>query len=416
MKSFYFVLYSVALWALAGCDSGPKPLPVINADHPSGSIELALSDILEDIRIVPLETTDASLVTSGGSSIMFVTDRYIIASGTDKVLLFDKDGRYLKSILNKGNGPNEYQYLNGLLMDEVHDILYYRDPMKRESIYRLSLPEIKYLDPFVPTVERFNPLRIDAQGRMYGFPVSAVLRIGGENPEKPDSTSSVLLLRQDPSDNSLQSFSGHRPYQIQSTGLSMALYRENLHFFNFSYSDTLFRLSQDKLQPLGVFSLQNRMKRLEAVSAEGDDLRLLYAYRNGIVMQTVHTGLDISHDSAGEISSISVRNHTVGVYHFDHQGHFQTLKKLYIDPLALEVDVETFFSNQREGRSNPISPMLQTSGNWGYIVVDALNIMDLMQNALDQNKLSSAQRKSLEGVLAQLEEDSNSVLILGRIK
>ena len=415
MKPFALVLCTIMLFALAACDSAPKTLPVIDADHPSGSIELALSDILEDIRIVPLETTDASLVMSSGG-ILSVTDRYIIAYGTDKVLLFDKDGRYLKSILNKGNGPNEYQNLTGLLMDEARGILYYRDFMGQGAIFRLSLPDGKFFDPITPAVERFNPLSIDAQGRLYGFPVSSTLRLVDGSTEKADSTSSALLLRQDPSDNSFQTFSGHRSFHNQGVGISMLLYNNNLHFFNFSYSDTLFRLSQDALQPLGVFSLQNRMKKLEAVSSEGDDLRLLYAYRDGIMMQTNHSGLNISYDNSGTISGITVLTSIVGLYHFDRQGNFHSLKKLHIDPLGLDIDVDTFLENRKARKPIPISPILQTSGNWGYIVVDALNIMELIQNALDQNKLGSAQQKSLEDVLAQLEEDSNSVLIVGRIK
>jgi hypothetical protein len=58
------------------------------------------------VRTIPLELTDLSLLQEI-QSVEFIDDK-ILVYNTDIVFIFDKDGRYLSRINNKGSGPGEY--------------------------------------------------------------------------------------------------------------------------------------------------------------------------------------------------------------------------------------------------------------------------------------------------------------------
>jgi hypothetical protein len=72
--------------------------------------EMYLSEVAEDIDFVPLETTDECVI--GREPKLFFSDKYILVyDGQQKaIFLFDKNGKYLRKIGNRGQGPGEYLY------------------------------------------------------------------------------------------------------------------------------------------------------------------------------------------------------------------------------------------------------------------------------------------------------------------
>lgn len=83
-----------------------------------------LPDILKCVRYVPLETGAECLVPEIRQCIM--TDKYVyLDSGSefDRVLIFDRDGRFVGSI-NSGRGPGEIVKLNNISYDEkAHELM-----------------------------------------------------------------------------------------------------------------------------------------------------------------------------------------------------------------------------------------------------------------------------------------------------
>lgn len=75
------------------------------------TIDLPLSELLsQDYQLVPLETTDSSLINKIDKVI--IEDNYIfILDGfsTDKVKCFSKEGKFIRKIGNMGSGPGEYR-------------------------------------------------------------------------------------------------------------------------------------------------------------------------------------------------------------------------------------------------------------------------------------------------------------------
>lgn len=126
--------------ALAGCvqsDLSNKPIAFdVTANYPEK--ELVLQDFM-DVEYVPLQTTD-EFVTQGdvaaiGDSVILVKN-YI---NDGKIYVFDrKTGQGLRIINRRGQGAEEYTYINSIVLDEKHEEMFVNDAtLKKIFVYDL---------------------------------------------------------------------------------------------------------------------------------------------------------------------------------------------------------------------------------------------------------------------------------------
>lgn len=129
------------LAALAGCGKGNKEADIItidvNASHPEK--ELMLQDFM-DVEYVPLETTD-EFITQG--DVMDIGEKYIIVknwNNSGDIFIFDrKSGKGIRKINRKGQGAEEYTFINGVILDEDADEMFVNcTPTKKIYVYDLS--------------------------------------------------------------------------------------------------------------------------------------------------------------------------------------------------------------------------------------------------------------------------------------
>lgn len=72
------------------------------------SVQMDLSDFVDSISVIPLATTDASLIKHV-SRLVYVNGCFYINDNQGKILAFDRSGTFLFSTETlAGNGPNEY--------------------------------------------------------------------------------------------------------------------------------------------------------------------------------------------------------------------------------------------------------------------------------------------------------------------
>ncbi len=97
--------------------------------------QILLSKIAINIKSVYLESTSNSLIGRVDQVIIDTINDLVIISDDmiDQILIFDSNGKYLKKISKKGEGPGEY--------NEIDDIAYFP---KTKSIYLfdMNLPKI----------------------------------------------------------------------------------------------------------------------------------------------------------------------------------------------------------------------------------------------------------------------------------
>jgi|GEM_PF-633850 len=127
MKQYFNYLIFVAL-LLASC-SGKKSgnLPEFPVDFGQNiESQLPLSEITESIEAIELEMTDESVIDPrpGLMQRIIISDNLLIIAQSKKIFVFDRNGKFIRSIGSKGQGPGEYISINSIAYDESNKLLF----------------------------------------------------------------------------------------------------------------------------------------------------------------------------------------------------------------------------------------------------------------------------------------------------
>lgn len=101
--------------------------------------KLNLSSLVQDLRVVKLETGDECLVTGGAE--YFVGDRCILVSQNDRIILFDQYGHFSRVVALKGRGPREFNQVDDFTVDEGRGFIYI---LEYDNIKIFSLSDSLY--------------------------------------------------------------------------------------------------------------------------------------------------------------------------------------------------------------------------------------------------------------------------------
>ena len=121
-----FLIVTNVLYILA-CQSETQKesLKIIPVDI-NQNVPVKLSEIASDIKMVSLELTDESII--GYIQKLIFQDELLIVwdnhPGDTKILIFDCNGKYIRRISNKGQGPREFEYINDISFDIKENIIY----------------------------------------------------------------------------------------------------------------------------------------------------------------------------------------------------------------------------------------------------------------------------------------------------
>lgn len=117
----------------------------INTDNDSYYEKTAinLDDYLEgEIKLVSLETNDSCLVSETDK--VYPSENFIYVYSVDRILLFDYNGGFIKSITRKGSGPGEIVYLADCAVDSKDRNLFCVQQDEKDSIMVFDVNTGKY--------------------------------------------------------------------------------------------------------------------------------------------------------------------------------------------------------------------------------------------------------------------------------
>ena len=120
MKCLVVCLFCALLCSCGGQKN--EGIPVVDLSKTVGEIDLKLSDLLENIRLVPLETRPDVLLPGHFST--WVGEKYIVTLGEDAIHLFTVDGKYVRKLAQQGRGPEEYPYVISFCVDQQERYAY----------------------------------------------------------------------------------------------------------------------------------------------------------------------------------------------------------------------------------------------------------------------------------------------------
>ena len=274
--------------------------------------ELKVSHLGKNIRYVPLETTDSSLIGSG-CKIKLLGDK-IVASygnrGESHCFLFDREtGKFLREIGHKGNDPRGYNSPIGYVHPVSGDIYFQKQPNKLikynqdgEFLGEVEIPG-RLNNGFYPLLTKEGMLVYG--GETFNSQTPSQLYYLDEAKGK---TGDVALPGAQDSDtvtpdqiNGLSVYAGLGAYgllgytgaiKIEFKNGTQGLYAYNYpavwsmedHFhFHEALGDTIYQVKGTKLEPYRIFNLgERKLLEEEHGKKEGNEEKLAIAY----VMET----------------------------------------------------------------------------------------------------------------------------------
>lgn len=136
-KSLLFMVF-LQILLFIGCKRNSQKLKIheniklINVQRPLEDKFLTSSDYFDSIDIVPLETTEKSLIASINRIIVYNDNIYILDRKSNSVLVFNISGSFTFRIKSIGRGPGEYMQVGDFCVDLENEkiVVYAHDPMK----------------------------------------------------------------------------------------------------------------------------------------------------------------------------------------------------------------------------------------------------------------------------------------------
>lgn len=143
MNRIFFIF--TLLLCFLGCKEKPKEFDIPSFDLMSNLQKAKLSDFVDSVQYIPLETNDSSLI--GSISRVIATSHYIFIGDrvTNSVLVFSKQGEFLNKIYRQGRGPEEYVRLYDFDVNEKDSSIYFYCGSKIQiydymGIYKQTIP------------------------------------------------------------------------------------------------------------------------------------------------------------------------------------------------------------------------------------------------------------------------------------
>lgn len=120
MKTYFVSLLMIILLVVSCKNSNHSKsvLPYqVNLERDINNISsMPLSTLGSSLEYIPLETDTACLIEN--ISNVFVSDSFIYVNDGNRLLLFGRNGKYLRQIGSSGRGPGEYSRIGDFIIDE----------------------------------------------------------------------------------------------------------------------------------------------------------------------------------------------------------------------------------------------------------------------------------------------------------
>ena len=125
MKQYYYYLLISGFLLFSCTEVKEGDLPVIPVDIVNNTVsQLPLSEIAETITAIELELTDESLIHPKYIKRIILSDDMVIIAQTSNIFIFNRNGKFIRSIGSKGQGPGEYMEIRNMAFDEKNKRLF----------------------------------------------------------------------------------------------------------------------------------------------------------------------------------------------------------------------------------------------------------------------------------------------------
>ncbi len=227
--------------------------------------ELYLSDIADSIGYVKLETLAECLIGNGNALVR--NDRiFFKMSNPDRILIFNKDGKYITKLDSVGKGPGEYTGIFQWTVSPSGEYIAFSD-LATQTIF-LYTSEGDFINKTRGTIMWYSGFYFINEKEL----LVCTMEVMNQGPDFP------VLLRYSDDLTSIDSILTKEWIGISTLppglpGISISFYGYNGRFFyKERAADTLYELNDKmKLQPRFVFDLANKSMDLNTAHSQNRD-------------------------------------------------------------------------------------------------------------------------------------------------
>lgn len=362
-------------------DVNGEPLTVCPIDMLEDTVNLPLSALVEESRLVKLDNREEALV--GHGAITF-SDNYILMMANRNIpcKLFRKDGTYINKVGSIGQGPGEYQNLYDAQIDEKGGHIYLLPwPTNRILVYDLQ----GKFERHIPLNKKYANM-IAPKG---AFHVDA---------EKNRISVVALPFPNLPVVAWVQDMEGNFIHEIPAPHLRIA--------FDFSNEVLAPKATEDALSFHISTFFEPRQDTLYHLNAEQGKLIPRFTIDFGNREIGPHLFYELPHHYYGYVSEIKQTNENL--FDYDNIRYFIIEKKTGKGNYCRIYDDYLYDKK-----------VTWVSGKNGYYYrnVEPLELMDEIQKALDGHPGWSEERRTkLEALKATIDENDNNYIIYGKLK
>lgn len=378
MKSIFYICgIGISLLLTSACSEKKEKNILIDLDQSFKTKEIKLSELTDNIKCIPLETTE-EFVLPDNSVRYWVSDKYIITLSNKDIRQFSPEGKYIRKLASAGKGPEEYNSIISYTVDEINDVLYYGHTGDWQNITAINLQNRQHMGKI--RTRSLPGAMQTVEGNILYLPLNY------NNLSKCD----ILLLSPEGKVlDSLPSPSDNNANILGSTSHSPVPSIEEAIFLH--HNDTLFHF--DFKQPVPIIAVRYLNKFSPEINLNGVSWQLLFKNKNYVIAQKQLINMQRNENSV----RASMRNDD-HLFIDLHTLTPQKIEKFYIDPLQKEYDNFPSFHLTGKKLSYPVS---------------AFSIKELVRTREEDGESVPPLLRQLD---EQLTEESNPVLIVGDLK
>jgi len=200
------------------------------------------STMIEDIRYIPLETTDESVIGPSLSLIPVQDGFFIWERISRKICYFGADGKFIRHIASRGQGPGEYSSLYGFDVSEKDELIYLYSSNRQILVYTFDNKFVRSIrldeNTWFPSIKKTS----------WGFLIDKNHIWQTQNYGK--ETPALIALDEDGNElNVLQ----YRIVEVQQSPLNLhsAIFKEydGKYYYYPPFQDTIYSVQVDKIVP-----------------------------------------------------------------------------------------------------------------------------------------------------------------------
>ena len=136
MKKLTIII--LASYIMFGCGQKNIAIDSLTLSVNLNQSSLQFNDVFSYAEIIPLETTDSSLIVYPHKVIEHKRNLFIYDLHLTKACVFDHRGKFIRQIGRIGQGPGEYTWLQSISMDKKNDVFHLIEPIGKYHDFTLD--------------------------------------------------------------------------------------------------------------------------------------------------------------------------------------------------------------------------------------------------------------------------------------